>query len=59
MAGLTQNREMPAALHQFVSLAGRSLDGQRYACIRNVDRLEPFLMSIVGDSDVCRHEFRL
>ncbi len=49
---MTQNREMPAALHQFVSLAGRSRDGQRYACIRNVDRLEPFLMSIVGDSDV-------
>jgi len=44
---LTQNREMPAARHEFVSL-----DGQRYACIRDVDRLEPFLMSIVGDSDV-------
>jgi hypothetical protein len=25
--------------------------GQRYACIRNVDDLEPFLMSIVSDSD--------
>jgi hypothetical protein len=38
---------MTAARHEFVNLAG-----QRYACIRDVDRLEPFLMSIVGDSDV-------
>jgi hypothetical protein len=44
---LVQSGESPAARHEFVSL-----DGQRYACIRNVDRLEPFLMSIVGDSDV-------
>jgi len=27
---------MPAARHEFVSL-----DGQRYACIRDVDRIEP------------------
>src|SRR5450756_663256 len=32
--------------HEFVTLAG-----QRYACIRDVDRLDPFLMSIVSDSD--------
>jgi len=35
-----------SAEHEFVTL-----DGQRYACIRDVDRLAPFLMSIVGDSD--------
>src|ERR1700745_508053 len=35
-----------AAEHEFVTL-----DGQRYACIRDVDRLAPFLMSIAGDSD--------
>ena len=33
--------------HEFVTL-----DGERYALISNVDRLDPFLMSIVGDSDV-------
>jgi hypothetical protein len=44
---MAQNREKPVARHEFVSL-----DGQRYACIRDVDRLEPFLMSIVGNSDV-------
>jgi hypothetical protein len=38
--------EKPTAEHEFVTL-----DGQRYACIRDVDRLEPFLMSIAGDSD--------
>jgi hypothetical protein len=45
--GLSQIQEAPAARHEFVSL-----NGQRYACIRDVDRLEPFFMSIVGDSDV-------
>jgi hypothetical protein len=44
---MAQTREKPVARHEFVSL-----DGQRYACIRDVDRLEPFLMSIVGNSDV-------
>jgi hypothetical protein len=34
------------ARHEFVTLAG-----QRYACIRDVNRLAPFLMSIVSDSD--------
>ena len=43
---MTQNRETPAARHEFVTL-----DGERYARIRNVDGLAPFLMSIVGDSD--------
>jgi hypothetical protein len=33
--------------HEFVTR-----EGERYALIRNVDRLDPFLMSIVGDSDV-------
>src|SRR5882757_3221043 len=28
------------------------IDGQSYCCIRNVDRLAPFLMSIVSDSDL-------
>jgi len=32
--------------HEFVTL-----EGERYACIRDVDRLPPFLMSIVSDSD--------
>ena len=32
--------------------ASRRIDGERFAVIRNVDRLEPFLMSIVSDSDV-------
>jgi len=27
------------------------MDGQRYACIHDVNRLDPFLMSIVSDSD--------
>ena len=44
---MTQNRERPAARHEFVNL-----DGRRHACIRDVDRLDPFFMSIVGDSDV-------
>jgi len=41
--------EAPAgatARHEFVTLAG-----ERYACIRDVDRLPPFLMNVVGDSD--------
>ena len=29
-----------------------TLDGERFAVIRNVDRLEPFLMNIVSDGDV-------
>ncbi len=29
-----------------------TLDGGRYLCIRNVDRLAPFLMNVVSDSDV-------
>src|SRR5579871_4469685 len=28
------------------------IDGQSYYCIRNVDRLAPFLMSVVSDSDL-------
>jgi hypothetical protein len=28
-----------------------TLDGENYICIRDVDRLDPFLMSIVSDSD--------
>ena len=43
---LVQNPAEAPARHEFVTLAG-----QRYACIRDVDRLAPFLMSIVGDSD--------
>ncbi len=44
--GLAKNSAAAPARHEFVTLAG-----QRYACIRDVDRLEPFLMSIVSDSD--------
>ncbi|MGD0861391.1 MAG: hypothetical protein ABSA21_01345 [Candidatus Limnocylindrales bacterium] len=43
---LVQNPAEAPARHEFVTLAG-----QRYACIRNVDHLAPFLMSIVSDSD--------
>jgi hypothetical protein len=43
---LTQLHAQAPARHEFVTLAG-----QRYACIRDVDRLEPFFMSIVSDSD--------
>ena len=44
--GLAQSPAKGPARHEFVTLAG-----QRYACIRNVDHLAPFLMSIVSDSD--------
>ena len=43
---MAQNPAEAPARHEFVTLAG-----QRYACIRDVDHLEPFLMSIVSDSD--------
>jgi hypothetical protein len=43
---LVQNPAETPARHEFVTLAG-----QRYACIRDVDHLAPFLMSIVSDSD--------
>jgi hypothetical protein len=43
---LAQKHAPAPARHEFVTLAG-----QRYACIRDVDRLEPFFMSIVSDSD--------
>lgn len=46
MGDLVQNPAEAPARHEFVTLAG-----QRYACIRDVDRLAPFLMSIVSDSD--------
>ena len=44
--GLAKNSAAAPARHEFVTLAG-----QRYACIRDVDCLDPFLMSIVSDSD--------
>ena len=47
VAALVDSRERPAARHEFVTL-----DGGRYACIRDVDRLEPFLMNVVGAGDV-------
>jgi len=43
---VAKNPVAAPARHEFVTLAG-----QRYACIRDVDRLDPFLMSIVSDSD--------
>src|SRR5437867_2190208 len=36
----------PHARNEFVTVGG-----ERYACIRDVDRLPPFLMSIASDSD--------
>jgi hypothetical protein len=44
--GLRETQVKAIPRHEFVCL-----DGQRYACIRDVDRLEPFFMSIVSDSD--------
>jgi hypothetical protein len=44
--GLAQKHAEASARPEFVTLAG-----QRYACIRDVDQLAPFLMSIVSDSD--------
>jgi hypothetical protein len=44
--GLAQHPAKAPAWPDFVTLAG-----QRYACIHDVDRLAPFLMSIVSDSD--------
>jgi hypothetical protein len=44
--GIVPTTAKDPARHEFVTMAG-----QRYACIRNVDRLDPFLMSIVGDGD--------
>ena len=41
-----QSAAAAPARHEFVTVAG-----QRYACIRDVDHLAPFLMSIVSDSD--------
>ena len=46
MGDLVGNPAEAPARHEFVTLAG-----QRYACIRDVDHLAPFLMSIVSDSD--------
>ena len=43
---MAQRHAQAPARHEFVTLAG-----QRYACIRDVDRLEPFFMTIVSDSD--------
>jgi len=44
---MAQRRRGSGLVDEFVTL-----DGERYACIRNVDRLAPFFMSIVGDGDV-------
>ena len=46
LGDFVQSAAAAPALHEFVSL-----EGQRYACIRDVDHLAPFLMSIVSDSD--------
>jgi hypothetical protein len=44
--GLGEHLVKAEPRHEFVCI-----DGQRYACIRDVNRLEPFFMSIVSDSD--------
>jgi hypothetical protein len=46
VSGVDFGPEDKSIKHEFVAR-----DGERYALIRNVDRLDPFLMSIVGDSD--------
>jgi len=38
--------------HAPVSGGFETLDGERFAVIRNVDRLDPFLMNIVSDGDL-------
>jgi hypothetical protein len=47
LGGLPSSPFESPARHEFVTISG-----QRYACIRDVDRLEPFLMNLVSDSDV-------
>src|ERR1044071_574024 len=38
-------------MHSQMTTEFATIDGENYLCIRDVDRLDPFLMSLVSDSD--------